>query len=109
MTFSVELTREAAEDLLAIGEYYYSHAGANVAEQILTEIESAIASLSAQPERGHLPHELYSIRNAKEREIIAGRYRILYQIKHRSVYVIAIFDGRQNVKTHLLNRRTRLR
>lgn len=104
MQFKIELTLFAQSDLLLIGEYYLSKAGVEVAQGILKSIEDAIDTLTSQPKRGHKPHELYDIVNTNYLEIIANRYRIIYQIKDNIIYIIAILDGRQDVKTHLLKR-----
>jgi plasmid stabilization system protein ParE len=40
----------------------------------------------------------------KQLETIVEKTRIIYEIKANSVFVIAIFDGRQNVQAHLLQR-----
>ncbi len=108
MSYMVELATDAQQDLIAIVEYYHSKAGPGPASVWLSQIETALRSLQDQPLRGHRPHELHGIRVAKELEIIVARYRILYQIRDKTVYVIAIFDGRQDVKHHLQKRRSRL-
>ena len=104
MQFKIELTLFAQSDLLLIGEYYLSKAGVEVAQGVLKNIEEAIDTLTSQPKRGHKPHELYDIVNTDYLEIITNRYRIIYQVKGHVIYVIAIFDGRQDVKSHLLKR-----
>ena len=104
--YKIELTNFAHSDLLLIGEYYLSKAGVDVAQRILQNIEDAIDKLNFQPTRGHKPHELYDIANTDYLEIIINHHRIIYQIKSTIIYVIAIFDGRQDVKTHLLRRLT---
>lgn len=104
MKYKVNLTRFAQTDLLMIGEYYLSKVGAGHALNILMDIETAIESLKNQPQRGHRLHELYQIPSLNQLEIIVDRYRIIYQIQDSNVYIIAIFDCRQDVKSHLLKR-----
>jgi plasmid stabilization system protein ParE len=70
----------------------------------IVDIKQAINSLSFQPIRGHKPHELYKINIAKQLEIIIDKIRIIYEIKESTVFVMAVFDGRQNVQAHLLKR-----
>lgn len=105
--YKVELTHLARSDLFNIIEYFSSKAGGLVANQKLTEIESAIATLKELPDRGHKPHEMYNIITANQLEIIVNNIRIIYEIQTDMVYVIAIFDGRQNVKAHLQKRTIR--
>ena len=104
MKFDIELTTHAYMDLIQIVEYVTAKVNLSFAEKKLVEIEQAINSLSHQATRGHKPHELYKINTAKQLEIIIDRIRIIYEIKEKTVFVIAIFDGRQNVQSHLLKR-----
>ncbi len=108
MTFHVELTHQATADLLNIAQYYLSKAGADVAVAITDAIEVKVQSLREMPERGHQPHELYQVPNDLIFEIISNQYRIIYKIMAKRVIVIAIFDGRQDVKLHLSKRLTSL-
>jgi toxin ParE1/3/4 len=106
--FSVELTQQAKADLLNIAQYYLSKAGVDVAASIVDSLEAKVQSLSEHPERGHKPHELYEISNDFILEIISGYYRIIYKLMAQRVVIIAIFDGRQDVKSHLTKRLTSL-
>lgn len=104
MTFSVELTHQAKTDLLNIAQYYLSKAGIEVASSIIDTLEEKVQSLREHPERGHKPHELYQVSNGLILEIISDQYRIIYKIMTQRVVIIAIFDGRQDVKSHLTKR-----
>lgn len=106
--FSVELTQQAKADLLNIAQYYLSKAGVDVAASIVDSLEAKVQSLSEHPERGHKPHELYEISNNFILEIISGYYRIIYKLMAQRVVIIAIFEGRQDVKSHLTKRLTSL-
>lgn len=108
MMFSVELTQQAKADLLNIAQYYLSKAGVDVAASIVDSLEAKVQSLSEHPERGHKPHELYEISNNFILEIISGYYRIIYKLMAQRVVIIAIFEGRQDVKSHLTKRLTSL-
>lgn len=104
MVHSVELTQQAQLDLQQMVEYYISKVDSVFAEKKLVELEQAINSLSYQASRGHKPHELYTISTAKQLEIIVNSIRIIYEIKNNNVFIMAIFDGRQNVQAHLFKR-----
>jgi len=104
MTFSVELTQQAKADLLNIAQYYLSKAGVDVATSIIDSLEHTVQSFSEYPERSQKPHELYEISNGSIFEIISEQYRIIYKLMAQRVVVIAIFDGRQDVKAHLTKR-----
>lgn len=104
MKHQVKLTDLAQRDLLLIAEYYVSKAGKEKASQILNRIVDAIKSLEKNPLRGHKPHELIDAVADKYLEIISNPYRIIYRINSSTIFIIAIFDGRQNVKAHLNKR-----
>ena len=108
MKYKVEIARSAEDDLVGIAEYYLSKAGPALATDILSKLGLALSSLADHPERGHKPHELYDFPDLKELEIVADPYRVIYQIRKKTVYIIAIFDGRQDVKSHLRKRLTQL-
>jgi len=109
MTYVVTLQEAAMEDILAIVEYYQKNAGRSVATQIYQQINDAILSLENMPHRGHPPHELRQAVTTDILEVIAGHYRIIYQCTEPEVVVFAVFDGRQDVRTHLKKRRRRLK
>jgi len=108
MTFTVKLTHHAKKDLLTIAQYYLSKAGSDVALALVDSIENTVQTLREMPERGHQPHELYHVPTVAIFEVISKSYRIIYKLMDDQVVVIAIFDGRQNVKAHLLKRLTSL-
>jgi plasmid stabilization system protein ParE len=89
-------------------EYFTTKVSLSFAEKKLIEIEKTIESLLFQPNRGYKPHELYKINTTKQLEIIVDKVRIIYEIKENDIFITAIFDSRQNVKTHLLKRMQKL-
>jgi toxin ParE1/3/4 len=67
-----------------------------------------VQSLKQLPQRGHVPHEIEGVGESTVLEIIAGYYRIIYELSGKEVTVFAVFDGRQDVRTHLMKRKRRL-
>jgi toxin ParE1/3/4 len=108
MTYKISLTEQASLDLLQIMEYFSAKVSLSFAEKKLVTIEKMIELLLFQPNRGHKPHELYKINTAKQLEIIVDKIRIIYEIKGHDIFVTAIFDGRQDVRSHLLKRMQKL-
>ena len=106
--YDIHFTDYAESDLFHIIEYITSKQGARAANKRLLEFENAVLSLSEMPERGHQPHELYGVIGCKQLEIIVQNTRIIYEIRGTVVYLIAILDGRQNVRMHLQKRMTRV-
>lgn len=108
MIFSAELTQQAKADLLNIAQYYLSKAGIDVAASIIDTLEVKVQNLNEHPERGHKPHELYQVSNGLIFEIISGHYRIIHKTRAQRIVIVAIFEGRQDDKSHLTKRLTSL-
>ena len=108
MKYEISLTEQASLDILQIMEYFSAKVSPSFAKKKLTDIEKMVESLSFQPNRGHKPHELYKINTAKQLEIIVDKIRIIYEIKGHNIFIIAVFDSRQDIKTHLLQRMQKL-
>lgn len=106
MSYHIQITKSAKKDLKNIGEFHISKYGVDQARKVIKEIQQSILSLQEMPERGHKPHELYDIPVIDFFEIIINKYRIIYKIttEAEKIYVIAIFNGRQDVKSHLVSR-----
>lgn len=102
--FNVIVTRSAVLDLAQIQDYLLRASGISTAETILTELKDLINSLRANPERGSHPRELSDLGIRSYREVYVHRYRIIYQIRQKTVYVSLIADGRRDMQTLLQQR-----
>jgi plasmid stabilization system protein ParE len=56
------------------------------------------ASLSENPERGHLPAELEGISSLLCRQVVIKNYRIIYQIIGKIFIIHGIIDGRRSIR-----------
>lgn len=104
MALRVLLTDDAARDLESIVDFIESHDAREKADYVLDQIENAITSLSAYPERGAYPKELLAVGIREYREIFFKPYRIVYRVMAKRVYVMVIADGRRDMQTLLLRR-----
>ena len=104
MPYPVKLTDAAAGDLGDIWEYIGHHDSQDAADHLLTRIEEAFSSLSEHPSRGAFPKEMLELGLREFREIFFKPYRIIYQLQDDIVYVVAVADGRRDVRS-LLERR----
>lgn len=64
---------------------------------MITTIREACDSLSENPERGHIPDELSQIGQFEYRQIIAKKYRIIYQFTEPNIFVFGIIHGNRNI------------
>jgi plasmid stabilization system protein ParE len=93
----VYLAPEADADLTAIFEYLLGAEELEVAERLVAELEAAVQSLSAMPERGKYPPELLSAGVTLFRELQCSPWRIFYRVVDDAVWSVAVLDGRRYV------------
>ena len=96
MRYEIHIDDVAFEDLYAIGRY--------VAERLLDNIQKAMASLETMPARGSYPPELQRLGIVDFREIFFKPYRIIYEIRAKSVFIHAVLDGRRDMQDLLQER-----
>ena len=91
--YKLKWTSNAKEDLLNIVGYIKY-------EQIKENAQSS----NFFPLRGRVVPELLKEGITIYRELIAQPYRIMYKIENDTVYIMAIFDSRQNIEELLLQK-----
>jgi plasmid stabilization system protein ParE len=104
MKFSVEFTTGARQDLFKIYQYIKTTGRPEAARRLSEQITGACASLSENPERGHVPSALEGLSAILCRQLIVKNYRIIYQIIGKVVVVHGIIDGRRNVRETMRQR-----
>ncbi len=101
--YQVCWAESAYRDLEAVVDYIASES-INAAIDIYRRIKEKTSTLERLPSRGRVVPELRFHNIASYRELIVSPWRIIYRIEKRSVYVLAVFDGRRNVEDLLLAR-----
>ncbi len=71
---------------------------------VVNRIHDTIKTLQHFPERCGYPMELLQQNNKNYRETYFGPYRIFYEIKNGTVYVVAVADGRRDMAAFLAER-----
>lgn len=104
MAFEVMLTEDAVRDLEEIYDYIASHDARENAARVLDQIEKVIQGLARLPERGAYPKELTAVGVRQFREVFFKPYRIVYQTRDETVYVMLIADGRRDMQALLWRR-----
>jgi len=74
------------------------------AERVLRRLEQRAATLESSPARGRVVPELGSFGMRTWRELVVRPYRLVYRIEGGTVTVLAVFDGRRDLKDVLLER-----
>lgn len=101
---SARWTAEAEQDLEHVVDYLLSRS-LHVGESTWKRIRATATKLESLSERGRKVPELARAGVHDYRELIVNRrYRILYRATHRSVLVVAVFDGRRDLEDVLLER-----
>jgi plasmid stabilization system protein ParE len=93
----------AENDLKEIIEYIATDCRAN-ALKTLKKIKQKASNLYTLPERGRIVPELQDQGILLYRELIVPPWRIIYRMSEMKVYVLSVFDARQNVEDILLKR-----
>lgn len=99
----VEWTAEARDDLLQVVNFI-SFDNPLTAQRILDRLQSRALSLVRFAERGRVVPELRGTRFRQHRELIVAPWRMFYTIETDVVRVIALFDGRRDLRELLHDR-----
>ncbi|OHV19114.1 type II toxin-antitoxin system RelE/ParE family toxin [Rhizobium sp. RMa-01] len=104
MPYRVLFAEEAERDIEDLYRFIAGRDGAETAERILTEIESACADLEEFPARGNAPKELTGIGLTEYRERHHKPWRMIYRIMGNDVVVYCVVDGRRDMQAFLERR-----
>ncbi|MFA7621079.1 MAG: type II toxin-antitoxin system RelE/ParE family toxin [Aminobacteriaceae bacterium] len=104
VAYEVLVTDDAYHDLADICRFIAQHDSSAKAEYVLVQIESAFGRLASFPFRGVTPSELVEIGVVDYREVFFKPYRIFYTVIEKRVYVVAIIDGRRDLRSFLFSR-----
>lgn len=89
--YQVRVTQQAQDDLEQI-YYYIADDSVNNATNFLLQLEEKIYSLEAFPDRNPLIPE-NEFFGTNYRHLLYRKYRIVYRIVGKSVYILRIFHG----------------
>ncbi len=96
-------TESAQFDLEAIIEYIKTDS-IDIAKKIFFEIKQECDNLYYFPERKRVVPELQQIGILKYREIIHKRWRIIYKIDGKKIYILLVVDSSRNLEDILFQR-----
>ncbi len=104
MKFEVFLTIDAEEDIFKIYNYVAINDSEEKADSLFGKLQETCLSLENYPDRGHLQPELERINVREYSEIHFKPYRIIYQVRNKSVFIHCVLDGRRNLQDILQDR-----
>ncbi len=102
-TYKVQWTLNAKGDLLNIVAYIKEESP-TIAREIYQKIKDKANSSNLFPLKGRVVPELQKEGITMYRELISSPWRIIYKMDNDTVYIMAIFDSRQNVEDLLLQK-----
>ena len=102
-TYKIQWTSNAKEDLLNIVDYIKKDS-LSAARKVYEQIKEKAKSSNFFPLRGRVVPELQKEGITIYRELIAQPWRVMYKVENDTVYIMAIFDSRQNVEELLLQK-----
>jgi toxin ParE1/3/4 len=102
----IRWTETARGDLDIVVDYIAEDSVEN-ALAVLDRLEQRVDALCLAAERGRLVPELKAVDVLQYRELIERPWRIIYRIEPDQVVVLAVLDGRRDLRSLLLERLVR--
>ena len=88
-------THEALEETKLIYQYYKLKVSVRLAKNIKSKIFSSVKNLQKQVRKGQI-EELLLHKKGEYRYLVAGNYKVIYKITEKEIYIMKVFDCRQN-------------
>jgi plasmid stabilization system protein ParE len=101
--YKVQWTSNAKEDFLNIVAYIKEDSP-SIARETYQKIKKKASSSNLFPLRGRVVPELQKEGITMYRELMSSVWRIMYKVDNDTIYIMAIFDSRQNVEELLLQK-----
>jgi toxin ParE1/3/4 len=107
MTRKVIRSEAADEDMLTIADDIAASLGLEAALSVDERLDTAIESLAELSDPGRVVPELRARGTTIYRELIVLRYRLIYRVAEREVWIVAVLDHRRDLDTLLRERARR--
>lgn len=108
MTHRVVLLASAEQDLKDLRAYLLKNFSSEMWGSTYTLIKHTIRQLQHFPEAGTIPDELEKLHLVQYRQVLAGRNRIIYEVRQEVIYVHMIVDVRRDMKALVARRLLRV-
>jgi len=102
-TYKLKWTQNAKDDLLNIVSYIKEDSP-SIAKEVYQRLKTKAHSSNFFPLKGRIVPELQKEGINTFRELIDSPWRIIYRVGDDTVYIMAIFDSRQNLEEVLLQK-----
>jgi plasmid stabilization system protein ParE len=108
MKYEVVILKSAEQDLHDLRGYLLKQFGRDAWLESYQLIKAVIDNLKSFPFSGAVPEALEQINLAQYRQVLAGKNRIIYEVRQKTVFVHLIADCRRDMKTLLTRRLLRV-
>jgi plasmid stabilization system protein ParE len=102
--FRIIWTEVAIADVEGIVDPVAVHDSLAAAEKLYDKLEASIDSLVTTPRRGRVVPELRAEGLEMYRQLLVGKYRILFRVRGRDVVLLGVLDGRRDLAELLIQR-----
>ena len=102
-THRIIWTDPGIRDAESIVNYITAESPGNAA-RVIARIRKRVESLASMPSRGRPVPELVVAGYQRYRELIVKPYRIVYRMEPKTVWIMAVIDGRRDAEDLLLAR-----
>lgn len=101
MSHKVVFLKSAEQDLRDLRAYLVKNFGAETWLESYEKIKSVIGTLKSFPYSGVIPEPLEQIGLTQYHQVLAGKNRIIYEVRQHTVYIHIIADTRRDMKSLL--------
>ena len=108
MKYEVVILKSAEQDLRDLRTYLLKSFGVDAWRESHDKIKTAIDNLKLFPYSGVVPDVLEHINLTQYRQVLAGKNRIIYEVRRSIVYVHIVTDSRRDMKSLLTRRLLRV-
>ena len=104
----VVMLESAEKDLKELRSYILKTFSVETWNNTYSQIKESIRNLGQFAQLGNIPIEIESLNLAQYRQIISGMNRIIYEIRHETLYIHIIVDSRRDMQSLLTRRLLRI-
>lgn len=104
MTVSVVVLHGAETDLRELRRYVCHRFGAKRWAGTIGSLRAAFLRIAEHPEAGHVPDELVTLQLVQFRQVLAGKNRMVYELRGSTAYVHLVCDARRDLHAVLMRR-----
>ncbi len=104
MSFRIVFLNSAEHDLKELKRYMVRNFDSDTWQASYTRIKDAVNAIRTFPLGGDVPEVLDRLNLTQYRQVVAGKNRVIYEVRQDTIYIHIVCDTRKDL-TSLLSRR----